>query len=503
MVFSEPGAGLRPYEIPFDVAPGTTICVEANRDGVWSSLPGCVSTAEVNLSNASASTATGTVRVPTFTGPITMRATVNGVPQTSSYSSAGEGARPFTVSYTATIGQTVCVEANAYGFWTRSQPCQTVSGPPNGAVDFASAQTLSGSSIQVSWTSTTTNESGFLVYRYNGSTQTLLTACPTSTPDLTSCVDTGLVPGELYWYQVYAWNSSGIVGAPGLAVARTLPATPTAPVVTGAIATGPNSFRVHWIDNSNNETAFRVYRWTGATTELMGSVASGTSLDVNSASVSSSTLQVFLVAAVNASGETLSDSYVYSAPWVAPDPRAPLLTTITNATSTGLTVNWTDQSTTETGFVVYRFTPGSASGSIVNCPTSVPNLTSCTDSGLTPGNFYFYYVYALIPGQTAVAGNPLVFRAPKPLGAPTMSSIVSVRPDRLRVEWIDNATDETGYVIYEYANSVFTPVATVGPNVTSKEIVGLPAGSFRVYVVAAQRGAELRYAPQAIWGIAP
>jgi Regulator of chromosome condensation (RCC1) repeat len=375
---------------------------------------------------------------------------------------------------------------------------------PDGAVDYTSAQSLSTTSIRISWTSSSTNENGFLVYRYSGAgAQTLVTSCPTSTPDLTSCDDTGLVPGELYWYVVYAWNSGGVIRPPGLAVARTLPATPTAPTVTSATAIGPNSFRVQWIDNSNNETEFRIYRWNGSAPELMGTVAGGTSADVSDPAVSSSTYQVFLVSAANSSGETLGDGYVYSTAFVTPEPTAPVLGTITGATGSGLTINWTDNATNETGYVVYRFTPGNGLGSVVNCPTSTPNLTACADTGLTPGEFYIYYVYPLIPGQAAIAGNPLVYRAPKPLPAPTMSSVVTVRPKGLRVTWVDNATDETGYVVYEYANGTLTPVATVAANVTSKEITGLSAGSVHVYLVAAQRGTEIRYAPQAIWGIAP
>jgi alpha-tubulin suppressor-like RCC1 family protein len=385
---------------------------------------------------------------------------------------------------------------------TNSLTPQQVVFAPDGTVDYVSAEPISGTAIRVTWTSTSTNESGFLVYRFNGTSQTLVSSCSTSTPDLTSCIDTGLVPGELYWYQVYAWNSGGVIRPPGLVVARTLPATPTAPDVVGVSVLGPNSFRVQWRDNSDNETGFNVYLWNGAGIDLVASVPSGTSADVSTA-VSSSTYQVFFVAAVNGSGESLGGGYVYSSPWVTPDPSAPVVSTITNASGTGLTVNWTDVASTESGYVVYRFPANGGQPVVVNCPTNVPNLTTCTDSGLTPGEFYSYYVYVLLPGQTAVAGNPLVFRAPKPLVAPTMSSVVSVRPNRLRVQWADNATDETGYVIYKYANGVFSQVATVGPNVTSREITGLSNGSVHVYLVAAQRGTELRYAPQAIWGIAP
>jgi hypothetical protein len=126
LAYSASGSGMRAYELPFDVVPGTTICVEANRNGTWYPLPGCLSTAAVVLASVNSTTANGTVSVPTFDGAITMRATVDGVAQASSYSDPGTGVRPYSVSYSASVGQTVCVEANAYGFWSRSLICQRV-----------------------------------------------------------------------------------------------------------------------------------------------------------------------------------------------------------------------------------------------------------------------------------------------------------------------------------------------------------------------------------------
>ena len=89
-----------------------------------------------------------------------------------------------------------------------------------------------------------------------------------------SFTDTGLVPGETYYYRVYAIDAGGNVSAPSnvdSAVATDLP--PAAP--TGLTATveqsgkGKNkvitSITLNWTDNSDNETGFVIEGCTQVT----------------------------------------------------------------------------------------------------------------------------------------------------------------------------------------------------------------------------------------------
>jgi hypothetical protein len=127
--YSEPGSGDRVFDIPFaEAPPGAAICAYANNAGVWVLISNCLSTPDVVLTSVSSSVATGTVSVPTFAGAITMRGTVDGVVQSTPYSSAGAGPRPFSVPVTANSGQSVCVEANAYGYWSRAKCDEVVNG---------------------------------------------------------------------------------------------------------------------------------------------------------------------------------------------------------------------------------------------------------------------------------------------------------------------------------------------------------------------------------------
>ena len=73
-------------------------------------------------------------------------------------------------------------------------------------------------------------------------------------------------------------------------------------------------------------------------------------------------------------------------------PIAPSNATVTNATTTTLQVNWTDNATNETGFPIY----GNALGDpLALIGTAEANATSYTHTGLTPGQQYSYRVFAI------------------------------------------------------------------------------------------------------------
>ncbi|MGH8048998.1 MAG: fibronectin type III domain-containing protein, partial [Chthoniobacterales bacterium] len=77
-------------------------------------------------------------------------------------------------------------------------------------------------------------------------------------------------------------------------------------------------------------------------------------------------------------------------------PAAPSGVQAQGSTATSIVVSWTDNSTDETGFNVYRSTTGNpGSFALVgSSPTTGPNLTSYSDDNLTAGTTYYYQVKA-------------------------------------------------------------------------------------------------------------
>lgn len=104
-----------------------------------------------------------------------------------------------------------------------------------------------------------------------------------------------------------------------------------------------------------------------------------------------------------------------------PVPAAPASLGFTGVTNSAMTLNWTDQSTNETGFVIYRSTDG------VNyefVSQTAANITSSVQSGLSGNTTYYWKVYSLSEGalSTAAGGSQTTFCSTPP---PVVTSPVS------------------------------------------------------------------------------
>jgi hypothetical protein len=138
------------------------------------------------------------------------------------------------------------------------------------------ATVQAGPQVTLAWRDNATNETGFSVQRCTGAGcaadplnfAEIAVAPPRNNRGNTSYVDTTVVAGTTYAYQVYAVNST---------VLSALPAGPTGDVVVPAVPAAPTSFTVAvsttrqgnnypatltWLDNATNETGFTVERAT-------------------------------------------------------------------------------------------------------------------------------------------------------------------------------------------------------------------------------------------------
>jgi trimeric autotransporter adhesin len=372
--------------------------------------------------------------------------------------------------------------------------------PPDGSPIYAGVDLLSPTSVRIRWNDTSTDELGFLVYRSDGNTSTLVAGCPISTANLTQCVDTGLMPGTYYQYYVYAWNTHGATFAGTYMLTRTPDEPPAAPSMTFAYATGPNSVNVGWADNSSNETAFNVYQYVAGGYSLVGTTAPNVvSAAVSDPAIDTSVSEIFVVSAVNTFGETYSDSYIFSLGKTTPiGTLAPPSLGTLNVTSTSAKINWSDNANNESGYLVYRVV-GSTATLVPGCSIFTPNLTTCTDSGLAPGQIYQYYVYPWNPTAIGYGGIGALVHTPNPLKAPTLTDAYGASSTSITVDWFDRAPDETGYTVYEYTGGTYIAVATTGPGVTTATMSGLSSGSTHVYIVAANRGADTSFGTYGLW----
>ena len=86
-------------------------------------------------------------------------------------------------------------------------------------------------------------------------------------------------------------------------------------------------------------------------------------------------------------------------------PTTPGSFTFSGVGTTSMTLNWTDLSSNETGFVVYKSTDGGTTYNFVS--QTAAGATSSAQSGLTASTTYFWKVYAVSEGglSTALSGS--------------------------------------------------------------------------------------------------
>jgi hypothetical protein len=196
-----------------------------------------------------------------------------------------------TITYTATAGTYYLVVAS-HGTSANATPTNygqdvgsyTLSGTiiPTGvsgpaAPSSLTASAASTSQINLSWTDNSNNEDGFKVERLNSDGTWSQVA--TVGANLTTWSDTGLTAGTTYTYRVRAYNASGGDSAysnTASATTNTAATVPDAPSGLAAAIKSKPSLRVNltWVDNSTNETGFRIERSTdgGVTWSLLATV---------------------------------------------------------------------------------------------------------------------------------------------------------------------------------------------------------------------------------------
>jgi hypothetical protein len=416
----------------------------------------------------------------------------------------------------ATLTSVMCASPIDHGLPGAAAHLQRLTGPapapigPNGYIYQVSALPLSATSIQIKWIADPTNEKGFLVYRVQGTTQTLVNgpSCPLNVPNLNSCTDTGLAPDSYYQYYVYAWNNYGVLTRGSYLLARTRSANPSAPNLTAAVATSATSVRIDWQDTSTDESGFKIYRYQNGGWLLETTVAANSeSAIVTDPSMNTVNSFIFRVAAVNSSGESDDGTYTYTYQRGTPStsgPEAPSYAA-TRVTGTTAQINWIDNASNELGYLVYRIDGPTSQTLVAGCAISDPTLTSCTDTGLTPGTTYQYVVYSWNMTGAGYPGTIEVVQTPKPFAAPVIASAEG-STGTITLAWLDQATDETGYEVIEWSAAMgYVTVATLPPNsstYTEGGTVGgigsLPANTTHVYVVRAQRSGDVS-SSQPIW----
>lgn len=337
----------------------------------------------------------------------------------------------------------------------------TAPAQPTGVTAIANSPT----SVTLTWADNADNESSYLVQR-GGVTIATLAA------NVTTYTDTTVVGNTAYTYQIVAANLAG--GTASDAVGVTTPGIPAAPTTLTGVATNGNTVALSWVDASNSETSFVVQSstnngttWSASTsvTSVTGA-ATGDAVTFNYPVVNANNY-LFRVASVNQWGQsaTYATSAVVPVFFAAAAPSAVSAT----ATFQNVTINWTDNSTDETSFVVEGALNGGAYAQVGTvartgtATTGTGGAVSFTYNNAAVGTWAFRVRAVGAGGASAnVDAAAAVTTTAAPVTAPTGAS-ASVAGQVVTVNWTDASTTETSFVVEGFLNgsATATPVATL------------------------------------------
>ncbi|MBI3902520.1 MAG: hypothetical protein HY306_06200 [Nitrosomonadales bacterium] len=278
-----------------------------------------------------------------------------------------------------------------------------------------SATATSATSVALSWTASSTSGASYVIRRrVGGGAYAVLATVPA---DTTSYVDTTVGNGLSYTYQVAA-VATNVIGSTSSAyvASNTVSLAPTRPSSVAAVAAN-TSVELSWVDSGITVSGYTIQRSVnGGAYAVLTTIGSTTSYSDTSV-VAGSTYN-YRVAAQ--SGTALS-AYVTATRSAAPAVPTIGTTTAGAAGSNQLTLNWTDNSSDESGFTVQRSAGTGRSAATatygpfttIATPTVTANTTSYVDTGLTAGTFYRYRVMANgFLGNSANSGNSTGVKAP-------------------------------------------------------------------------------------------
>jgi hypothetical protein len=271
------------------------------------------------------------------------------------------------------------------------------------------------------------------------------------------------------------------------------PTKPAPPADLALVRRTVNSVILSWKDMSDNEDGFRVEylddqgEWVKAATVRAG---------VTRAKVGKLTPETayrFRVVAtaktlVSAPSNEVSATTLSSAKQPAGEPYFLHVSRIFNDR---ITLEWQDNGTNESGFLIYRSTSPWELGTELPVPT---NVTSFTDSGLVASTTYYYRIQIVrrgITGDLSGQVNATTGYGSYRPSAPGSLKAVMDGTGAVVLTWKDNSMNEEEFIIERSSSPVTTwaEAGRVGYNVTSFTDTTVSPGTSYTYRVKASNAA--------------
>ncbi len=251
-----------------------------------------------------------------------------------------------------------------------------------------------------------------------------------------------------------------------------------------------------WSYSSTNETGFNVQRAVSASGPFtqIASLGAGVTTYQNTG-LSSATTYYYQVYAYNSAGNS-GYSNIASAATLAPAPTIPASPgglAASAVSTTQINLQWSDNSSNETGFDVQR--AASASGPFTQIASVGAGVATYQDTGLSSATTYYYQVYAYNSagnsGYSNIASAATLAPAPTIPASPSGLAASAVSATQINLQWSYNSSNETGLDVQRAASASgpFTQIASVGAGVATYQDTGLSSATTYYYQVYAYNSA--------------
>ncbi|MEX2181628.1 MAG: hypothetical protein WD771_06260 [Gemmatimonadaceae bacterium] len=330
------------------------------------------------------------------------------------------------------------------------------------------ATTTGPTSILITWSDQTNNETIFRILRCTGGSCDPLmgTVVDSVARDVTSFDDTSVGTGALYRYVVVAVNGFGELASAAFDGHTMLP---DAPGTLSATTISSAEIALAWTDGGPFETGYVIERCQGGgcTGFAVIDTVPANFVSFNDTGLSANATYRYRVQAINAVG---ASAYSNIAEKATDIPATPTDLSALAMTTTRIDLAWTDNATNEDFYIVERCAGTcDASGTFVQIETGLaPNAQAYTDNGVSAGQTYSYRVQALNAGGASPYTNIATATAAAPID-PTDLTATTLSGTMIALTWTDNATNELSYQIERCTSATcptFTLRKTLAPDAT-------------------------------------
>ncbi|MGH7451162.1 MAG: fibronectin type III domain-containing protein, partial [bacterium] len=245
--------------------------------------------------------------------------------------------------------------------------------------------------------------------------------------------------------------------------------------------------KITWTDNSNNETGFKIERKLSSAVTYTQIATVGANLtSYSNAGLKPNTAYSYRVFAYNAGGNS-GYSNVANAKTLPSPPAAPSALAATVMSSNRIDLSWQDNANDELIFIIERKT--GLLGTYAEIVKVNANVTSYSNTGLSPNTKYFYRVraYKNVGGNSGYSNEASATTKPTLPAKPGNLIATVAGSGQIKLAWTDNSANETGFKIERKtgAAGTYTQIATAGANETSFANMGLNPNTAYFYRVRA------------------